>query len=193
MKGISLKGLQRWTTENICLYFDLQSTLMKGLFRHSLARLKKRWEMRRVWTQLHSHPGAEQALPLSAATLQQAATGRAGPDWSTYLNTKVFKPVSPLSVHVGFSWIRIRMGVHLRLSIWLSAFLNWSLKSWRNLIFMQSELILSAYEYVNGWLLLINNFSPLSQNGIKVFFVHSVFSALSFVHVFHVFAEVLTA
>lgn len=72
--------------------------------RHSLTWLKKRREIWRVWTQLYSHAIAGQALPLSAAMEW------AGPDWSPVLNTKVFKPISPLSVHISFPSIIIVMG-----------------------------------------------------------------------------------
>lgn len=68
--------------------------------------------------------------------LQQAALERAGPAWSPCSNTKVFNSLSPLSVHVNFWWIRIGMCVHLVLSTWFNASLNWSLKNWRNLVFM---------------------------------------------------------
>lgn len=94
-----------------------------------------RWETGGVWAA--QAPGAVQALPSSAAKLRQAAIERAGPAWSPCSNAKVFNPLSPLSVHLTFWWIRIGTCVHLALSTWLNASLNWSL-CWRNLVFAQS-------------------------------------------------------
>lgn len=116
-------------------------------------------------------PSTGQALPFSAAKLQQAEIERVGPACS---NAKVFHPLSPLSVHVRFWWIRIGTCVHLVLSTWLNASLNWSLKSWRNLVFTFWVMSMQM-----AALLLMNDCSPFSQNGVKMFLVHSIFFQLS--------------